>query len=48
MRAAQGAHTPLDAVLRWPWHRMLSVWVEARDMHEESWGLLLKAFYTYE
>lgn len=45
MRAATGAHTPIDAVLAWPWHRMLFVWAEARDMHEETWGLLLSVYY---
>ena len=45
VRAAHGAHTPLDAVLRWPWHKMLAVWAEANVIHEESWGLLLKVWY---
>ena len=37
--------TPLDRVLQWPWHRTLAVWAEARDMHEDSWGLLLRVWY---
>jgi hypothetical protein len=45
MRAASGSHTPLDTVLRWPWHKMLLAWVEAEAMHEETWGLLLKVYY---
>lgn len=45
MRAASGSHTAIDTVLAWPWHKMLFVWAEARDIHEESWGLLLKVYY---
>ena len=48
MRAAQGSCTPIDTVLAWPWARMLLVWAEGRDMHAESWGLLLKVHYRFE
>ena len=37
--------TPIDVVLAWPWHRMLFTWAEARDMHADTWGLLLKVYY---
>jgi len=45
MRAAQGSMTPLDRVLAWPWHRTVAVWAEARDMHDDSWGNLLRVWY---
>ncbi|MGX5775537.1 hypothetical protein [Methylorubrum zatmanii] len=45
MRAATGSHTPIDTVLRWPWHKTLFVWDEASNIHEETWGLLLKVWY---
>lgn len=45
MRAAQGSLTPLDRVLAWPWHRTVAVWAEARDMHDDSWGNLLRVWY---
>lgn len=45
MRAAAAAHTPLDTVLRWPWHKMLAVWSEAEAIYEETWGPLLKVWY---
>lgn len=43
MRAARGANERHTTVLRWPWHRTVAVWAEARDMHEDTWGLLLAA-----
>ena len=45
MRAASAAHTPLDAVLAWPWHKTLAVWSEAEAIHEETWGALLRVWY---
>lgn len=45
MRASAAAHTSLDVVLRWPWHKMLAVWAEGEAMHEETWGLLLGVWY---
>ena len=45
MRAAQGSHTPLDTVMRWPWHKTLAVRAEAQEIHEENWGLLLNVWY---
>lgn len=45
MRAAAGSNTPIDTVLSWPWHKTLIVWAEAQEIHEETWGLLLKVYY---
>lgn len=45
MRAATAAFTPLDTVLRWPWHKTLAVWAEGEAIHEETWGLLLGVWY---
>lgn len=45
MRAAHGAHTPLDTVMRWPWPKTLRVWLEAQEIHDETWGLLLNVWY---
>lgn len=45
MRAASSSHTSIDTVLRWPWHKTLFVWDEASNIHEETWGLLLKVWY---
>ncbi len=44
--------TPFDTVSRWPWHKAIAVWVEARDIHDEgyrrSWEPLLKVWYRNE
>lgn len=45
MRAATASHTSLDAVLRWPWHKMLAVWAEGEAIYEETWGPLLRVWY---
>lgn len=45
MRAAQGANERHGVVLSWPWHKTIAVWAEARDMHDDTWGLLLGALY---
>lgn len=45
LRAAAAAHTPLDTVLRWPWHKTLAVWAEGEAIYEETWGPLLRVWY---
>ena len=45
MRAAFYAHTPIERVMRWPWHRTVLVWAEAQDLYDESWGKLHRVWY---
>ena len=45
-RGAPAAPTPHATLMAWPWHRTLAVWAEAEALHEETWGMLLKVWYT--
>ena len=52
VRVAIAAHTPFDTVSRWPWHKAVGVWAEARDAqdeaHSSTWRPLLKVWYKDE
>lgn len=48
VRAASATHTPIDTVMGWAWHKMLFAWAEGRDIHAETWGLLLRVHYRFE